>query len=342
MPPQAIRRIRSADRLRAAPQGFTLVELLVVIAIIAILMALLVPAVQKVRQAAARTQCGNNLKQIALALQAYNSERKAFPHGAATGYTGAPTGPYVHGWVVEILPYIEQGDAYRLLNLAGYDTGWSEATFGATLGGTSIGIFRCPLANVPQTGVYGSAGNPNLPRMTYVGISGSVLHISARPWHTTYLPPYPNQCTGVTSSIVSSGGVLPYDRQVRFKQITDGSSNTLMLGEQSDMCVDGNGAPIADCGSGPMIAGGFYNDGNPRLYNMTTIRGRLNDRSINSAGVCGYGAWQGTNNPLLSPHTGIVMGALCDGSVRALDEALDVTTLSHLADIDDGNFIVLD
>jgi prepilin-type N-terminal cleavage/methylation domain-containing protein/prepilin-type processing-associated H-X9-DG protein len=341
MPQPPIRRTPSARGRPTPRHGFTLVELLVVIAIIAILMALLVPAVQKVRQAAARTQCGNNLKQIALALHSYCGERKSFPHGAAIGYAGAPTGPYVHGWVIEILPYIEQGAAYRTLNLAGSNTGWSEPSFGSTLGTTSIGIFRCPAASVPATGVYGSAGSPNLTRMTYVGISGSVMHSSARHWATSYLPPYPNQCTGVTSSTVSSGGVLPHDRHVRIRQITDGTSNTLMLGEQSDMCLTG-GSPTADCGSGPMIAGGFYNDGNPRLYNMTTVRGQLNDRSINSAGVCGYGAWQGTNNPLLSTHSGIVMVAFCDGSVRTLDESLDVTTLCHLADIDDGNITVLD
>jgi prepilin-type N-terminal cleavage/methylation domain-containing protein len=324
---------------RPTRAGFTLVELLVVIAILGVLIALLLPAVQKVRNAAARSQCGNNLKQISLALHTYHEARGRFPKGAAYGYTGAPTGPYVHGWVIEILPYLEQGGAYSKLNLSGSNTGWSEATFGDTLGEKRIPTFRCPLATVPESGVYGSPGGHSIPRMTYVGIAGSINHSSARHWNTNYLPPaatYPNQCTGVTSSTVSSGGVLPHDRSVRIKQIRDGASNCLMLGEQSDTCLTATGQPTADCGSGPMIAGGFYNDGNPRLYNMTTIRGRINDRSINSAGVCGYGAWQGTNNPLLSTHGGIVMAAMADGSVRSLEETLDVTTLRSLADIDDA------
>src|SRR3981081_1866862 len=93
--------MNSTPRIRPA---FTLIELLVVIAIIAILIALLVPAVQKVRDAAARMQCANNLKQIVLAMQNYESANKALPMGNHGGNGGG----YGYNWRLFILPYIDQ------------------------------------------------------------------------------------------------------------------------------------------------------------------------------------------------------------------------------------------
>src|SRR5689334_1269319 len=99
--------------LRRRP-GFTLIELLVVIAIIAILIALLVPAVQKVREAAARTQCANNLKQIGLSLHAYHDVRKYLPPGMARFDHADDGGPYTATfWSYFILPYIDQTPLYN-------------------------------------------------------------------------------------------------------------------------------------------------------------------------------------------------------------------------------------
>src|SRR5580700_8234181 len=101
---------------RARKVGFTLIELLVVIAIIGVLIALLAPAVQRVRESASRSQCTNNLKQIGLALHGYHDSNKVLPPGyiASAAYPGTSPG---WGWAALILPHLEQAPLYRQINL---------------------------------------------------------------------------------------------------------------------------------------------------------------------------------------------------------------------------------
>jgi prepilin-type N-terminal cleavage/methylation domain-containing protein len=123
---------------RAQRLGFTLIELLVVIAIIAILIGLLVPAVQKVRDAAARAQCQNNLKQIALALHIHHDAKKTFPPGGMqTGRNGTPC---YSTWAIEILPYIEQEALYKR-----YDqTKLNEHDNNKFVNQSRVPIYECP------------------------------------------------------------------------------------------------------------------------------------------------------------------------------------------------------
>src|SRR5438270_3870640 len=98
-------------------RGFTLIELLVVIAIIAILIGLLLPAVQKVRDAAARSSCQNNLKQLGIAVHAYHDSNRFFPTSAGAGYSYNATSPNCWSWMAHILPHVEQDSLYKGLGL---------------------------------------------------------------------------------------------------------------------------------------------------------------------------------------------------------------------------------
>src|SRR5690242_3096324 len=129
--------------LRQRPaSGFTLIELLVVIAIIAVLIALLLPAVQKVREAAARLQCQNNLKQIGLACHSYYDAKKFFPRGGvckAIPELSIPAG-VEHGWSVFILPYLEQQALYGKYR---FDKDWFD-TANTPVVSKNVPVFRCP------------------------------------------------------------------------------------------------------------------------------------------------------------------------------------------------------
>src|ERR1700722_17060008 len=125
--------------------GFTLIELLVVIAIIPILIALLVPAVQKVREAAARTTCVNNLKQIGLALHSYHGAYKQFPAGYIDGNRNPSSTPDNDvgpgwGWASFLLPYLEQGGVFSQINFnVGVGIGAN-----VQVSQTQLAVFQCP------------------------------------------------------------------------------------------------------------------------------------------------------------------------------------------------------
>src|SRR5262245_1500549 len=220
--------------------GFTLIELLVVIAIIGVLIALLLPAVQKVREAANRTQCTNNLKQVGLAIHNYEGVYKFFPPATTRNTANV----WMHGptWWVFILPYVEQDNVYNKTSFATTQTFWfgSESCNPTSTAnrpwyeGTSFKIMRCPSSPLPawaQQGVRGvGACDANLQESSYMCILGASDHPSTDP-----------APLGQTRGPQSSGGVIVLLGGVKMLDIADGTSNTIMVGEQSDWGTEANG-----------------------------------------------------------------------------------------------------
>jgi prepilin-type N-terminal cleavage/methylation domain-containing protein/prepilin-type processing-associated H-X9-DG protein len=180
-------------------RGFTLIELLVVIAIIGVLIALLLPAVQKVREAANRLKCQNNLKQIGIALHLYHDSFLVFPQAYAAVKCIAPPPDDAHPtWLMSILPYIEQDNLYRL----GVDAYESHP----------VALYHCP--SDPRTeGYTGSLGTFSL--TSYLAVNGNDFYYYG-----------PGFFTG------GDQGVLYRDSRTRVTDITDGSSSTVMVGER--------------------------------------------------------------------------------------------------------------
>ena len=203
-------------RSRRRP-GFTLIELLVVIAIIGILIALLLPAVQKVREAANRTKCANNLKQIGIALHMYHDVNGSLPSASNfhTPYSNPPDFHYSWSWMAMILPYIEQNNLYKAaedfaqhVNYVPFGTSGpaNPAQY------TPIPTYQCPADTRVLVASY---VDENPQTNTQVDVA-----------FTSYLG-----CNG--TDLNSRDGVLYVNYSgITFRQITDGLSNTLMVGER--------------------------------------------------------------------------------------------------------------
>ncbi len=322
-------------------RGFTLIELLVVIAVIAVLIALLLPAVQQVREAARRTQCRNNLKQIGLALHNYHDNYLSFPMGARRQRgIGA-------SWYVGLLPYFEQQNVYDEFDMHGPHNGFPTLPppFGSNNGVVTddlvLSMLRCPSSPLPETHTNGFAPPTEQMQASYVGISGATSHggFPANRVQTCCLP--------FNDGEISADGVLVPNAVVRIRSITDGTTNVLVVGEASHYATDSAGDKQHVDGSFPnsWITGtsgigtppNYVNEFGafvppPPSYNLTTIRYSPND-SYDQPGIRDD---HGSNNPLTSAHTGGVLVLLADGSARFINENTDLLTLKTLAARDDG------
>ena len=312
-------------------RGFTLVELLVVIAIIAILIALLVPAVQKVREASARLSCGNNIKQLALACHAYHATYNQFPYGRKFDNWDTYT------WSVLVLPYIEEEaifKGYAFINQGA----WSESYPGPN---GPIGTFLCPSDNGPNTNEIDTA-EFGMVRANYRACTGSGdmygdhVNSSAGPWGIGVFGVTPFQTTDPVGRIFDKTG-QPRTVGCEVSRITDGASNTVLLSEAlSPDSSEGWGGPIGDILYGNMGGGLFTTTITPNSASPDRPIGPCpRDQGIMSYQVpclsLGGNAWWsrsavGAYVGARSRHTGGVNVAMADGSVRFFIDGIDLAT----------------
>jgi prepilin-type N-terminal cleavage/methylation domain-containing protein/prepilin-type processing-associated H-X9-DG protein len=279
-----------------ARRGFTLVELLVVIAIIGVLVALLLPAVQTAREAARRMKCGSHLRQMGLAIQNYNDVHKRYPSGFTRFHSW--------GWAVMILPYVEQANLHN--QLATDSRNWQPIDNGAdpvllTRLQTKIPLYRCPSDNAPDINAKRLVGGRQFGLSNYAATNGSLLFQHLGEWYDAESVP------GNPATYVGGNGVIFMDSKIDLREITDGTSNTLLIGEREYRFH--NAALWAGTTN---VNGGYAN----RHYNLGTAGytdlGR--DHKINGLNTNAYG----------SNHPGGAQFAFCDGSVHFLSQTLSV------------------
>lgn len=289
--------------VRSKRAGFTLIELLVVIAIIAILIALLVPAVQKVREAAARTQCANNLKQLGIATHAYHDANKMFPAGSSGPMLGNNSFsgiwcdpnygcslPWGHfSWSALILPYLDQVPLYESINFT------VNAYAGSVLEDLSGG------GAPTQRGPCGNAANMQASiDMPAVFICPSVVRVVTTP----YTPQKDYGINGGTNSTccpertqAGQDGIAYVNSQVTIVQVTDGTSNTLLFADEAHE-YDHSWLPNG-VGS------------NPFLWVHHPSQGYVCYDNGNGLGEPDDDGWN--NRHPISDHPGGVQGLMADG-----------------------------
>jgi prepilin-type N-terminal cleavage/methylation domain-containing protein/prepilin-type processing-associated H-X9-DG protein len=289
--------------------AFTMIELLVVIAIIAVLIALLLPAIQSIREMARRTQCANNLMQLGVALGNYASTHRVLPPGVVDftrPVVNAPQG-YHHSWVVQVLPFLEQRNVYQRFDFrSGVYTAANE-----TARGTRIQTFLCPSSPVAGT-------------MCYVGCH-----------HDVEAP-----------IDVDNHGVLYLNSHVAYDEITDGLANTILLGEVRNGAslgwASGTRASLRNTGTrinerdptsagpgGPAFPGPYPPS---QADNLATVQTMVNDGVLSIGFVGGFSSFHPSASNFL----------FCDGSVHLLNVSINEHVFHLLGNRADGEIISAD
>jgi prepilin-type N-terminal cleavage/methylation domain-containing protein len=328
--------VMSPARRARAGRGFTLVELLVVITIISILIALLLPAVGSIREAARRMQCSNNIRQLGLACISYQSAYDRFPAGMTVAAGDNPCQPknFMQNWVIASLPYMGEGALYNKFD---FTTSISSGTANQQARSTRLAVMLCPTDSGAGVAFSGSANSEmsavgnNWARGNYAA-NGSIEQVS----------PVWNGGSQMQSSTSTSAnwnqkycrGVMGINTAVSLAQITDGASYTMMLGEIRI------GVNAKDCrgtwamgGAGPSSLWGHavtddQGPNNPMPY-ADDLWGCTQIGTVDYLTAMCMGCDEGNGNDqqtIRSQHAGGAFVCLCDGSVRFISNYIAHTS----------------
>jgi prepilin-type N-terminal cleavage/methylation domain-containing protein/prepilin-type processing-associated H-X9-DG protein len=288
--------------------GFTMLELMIVIGIIAILISLLLPAIQSAREAARRAMCSNNMAQLGVGISNYASTHSVLPPGVVNEkgpIQNLPKG-YHHSWVVQILPYIGQGNTYNHFNitLSVYDAA------NDTVADIKISTLLCPSSSFRS-------------EVNYAGCHNDV-----------------------DAAIDSNNhGVLYLNSRVRYNEIVDGTNQTILLGEIVEAATLGwvsgtrstlrnTGVPLNDRNAliRQRSLAGTFSGSNPRDVIFETIGTLVEDGMWPVDRTGGFSSFHGTTSNFL----------FCDGSVRSLKQSIDARVYRLLGNRADGEPISSD
>jgi prepilin-type N-terminal cleavage/methylation domain-containing protein/prepilin-type processing-associated H-X9-DG protein len=347
------------QRCRGTSAGFTLIELLVVIAIIGVLIALLLPAVQKVREAAARTTCTNHLKQVGLAVHHFADSYRALPPGRVSTRNGmpqlgvppAPTGTVPsHSWVPFVLPYLEQPALYQLYHREVPTQGWAHAVNRPDVTQEQIPILQCPSAKANRMHIEAFGSTPTVGQpwggcTDYAAVKG--IRMGAGQLATS----------GLIDPVSNGEGAMPDSVMRRFTDITDGTSNTVMIAEcagRPELWRAGRPVPLAsldpsmprypieDAAGGDMPGGAWAEQQNAFFLDGSTPDGVLKPGpcAINCTNnYCGLPVRNYDDGEVYSFHPGGAHGLLADGSVRFFRADMDIRFFARLVTRADGEVV---
>jgi len=300
---------------RRSSKGFTLIELLVVIAVIAVLIALLLPAVQKVREAANRTACTNNMKQLGLATHNSNDTYKMLPPLVGGGVAGSPYGANTYSLLTYLLPFMEQDNVYRAITATG--------TAAPTAYTTVVKAYVCP-SDPSSPGGLDTAGN------AVSSYSGNFL-VFGNPASGTYAG---------TARIPAT--------------FSDGTSNTVLYGENYGNCngtaTNWYAASTANVPGFNIMPAQTWPRATVAAASRSMVTGLTNSvyavspifqSAVSPAGTTGTycGSTQAQNH---AAHPGGMNVTLGDASVRFVSNNLQTTTWSAVCDPSDGNVVPSD
>ena len=310
---------------RSLVRGFTLIELLVVIAIIAILIALLLPAVQQAREAARRSQCKNNLKQLGLALANYADINKMYPVGGWGAGMPAPANVDKGSRALRLLPYVEQQALFKQIN---YTTNPITLPASITTQTPMIPVYNCPSSATSETwanmnycgnggyqncdsngaggcpayNIPGGSPNPYTPGTAWCGRSGG----------------NPDEYTGVFGHGYWAS---------RLKDITDGTSQVIAMGETRPECSD-------------HLQGGWANQNLDWLHVGAPINyATCPNTPVYGTTTCNFTNRWNVSMGFKSNHRGGAHFVLCDGSVRLFNDNIDLSAYRRLGGRRDGGVV---